>query len=426
MKKNINDKNRNLYDFDLENEKTKDKKKSSYVKNKKSKHSKVTPKEIEREAKTKQKEIEQREKKIQKEAEQRRKAKQKETQQKEKQKKKIIEQNEKRKELKAKAEKKTKEKTASNVDSDNEIIIGVTRYPEPSKVENKKKKKSKKEQQHNKGKQINNRKNNSVEKGLVKSKQLNEFENVKKTKKNKNIKKVLKWTSLIVIVIGIVVFAMLSPIFNIEKIAVSGNSVVTAEELISLSRVETGENIFRINKKEIQKSIKQNGYVENVTIKRKLPSTIEISIEERQASFMIQYGSGYVYINNQGYILEINNAKKQIPILSGVKTPNEQFVEANRLNETDLKKLGTVLKIMSVAQVNDIAELITTIDISDDSDYKLYFDTEKKQAYLGDCSDLETRMLYLTAILKNEAGKAGEIFVNMNLNIENAFFRESV
>lgn len=426
MKKNINDKNRNLYDFDLENEKTKDKKKSGYAKNKKSKHSKVTPKEIEREAKAKQKEIEQREKKIQKEAEQRRTAKQKEIQQKEKQKKKIIEQNEKRKELKAKAEKKTKEKTASKVDSDNEIIIGVTRYPEPSKVENKKKKKSKKEQPHNKGKQINNKKGNPVEKGLVKSKQLNEFENVKKTKKNKNIKKVLKWTSLIVIVIGIVVFAMLSPIFNIEKIAVSGNSVVTAEELISLSGVETGENIFRINKKEIQKSIKQNGYVENVTIKRKLPSTIEISIEERQASFMIQYGSGYVYINNQGYILEINNAKKQIPILSGVETPNEQFVEANRLNETDLKKLGTVLKIMSVAQVNDIAELITTIDISDDSDYKLYFDAEKKQAYLGDCSDLETRMLYLTAILKNEAGKAGEIFVNMNLNVENAFFRESV
>lgn len=420
MKKNINDKNRNLYDFDLENErnkKTKDKKKNNYEKNKKSKHSKISQKEIEREEKAKQKEIEQIEKKKQKEAEQKRK---------EKQKKKSIEQNKKIKKLKIKEEKKTNEQTTSKIDSDNEIIIGVTRYPEPSKVENKKKKKGKSKLHYNKRKQINNKKNNQLEKGLIKSKQLNEFENIKKPKKNKNIKKALKWTSLAVIMIGIAVFAMLSPIFNIEKVIVLGNSVVQTDALISSSGIETGENIFRINKKEIEKKIKQNGYVENVTIKRSLPSTIEISIEERQASFMVQYGSGYVYINNQGYILEINNAKKQIPILLGVETPSEQFGEANRLNEADLKKLGTVLKIMSVAQVNDIAELITTIDISDESDYKLGFDSEKKQAYLGDCSDLETRILYLTAILKNEAGKAGEIFVNMNLNVENAFFRESV
>ena len=59
-------------------------------------------------------------------------------------------------------------------------------------------------------------------------------------------------------------------------------------------------------------------------------------------------------------------------------------------------------------------------------DYKLFFDTEQKEAYLGDCSDLETRMLYLTAILRSESGKPGEIFVNMNLNQDNVFFRESV
>ena len=56
----------------------------------------------------------------------------------------------------------------------------------------------------------------------------------------------------------------------------------------------------------------------------------------------------------------------------------------------------------------------------------MYFDSEQKIAYLGDCSDLETRMLYLAAILEKEKGNPGEIFVNINLNTDDAFFRESV
>ena len=313
---------------------------------------------------------------------------------------------------KIKTKKQETKKASSHVNPDNEIIIGVTIYPEDKKTQKKNTKKTK-EKNNNKNNKINKTKKEVIEK-------------VEPQKKKRNVTKIIKWTSLVIIIIGICTFAMLSPIFNINSIIVTGNSTVSTEEIISLSGITTGENIFRINKKDIRNNIKKNGYIEDLTIKRSLPNKIEISVEERQTSFIIQYGSGYVYINNQGYILEINSEKKELPIILGIKTPSEQLVEASRLNEEDLKKLGTVLKIMSVAEVNDIANLITTIDITDDSDYKLYFDSEQKEAYLGDCSDLETRMLYLTAILKSESGTPGEIFVNMNLNTDNAFFRESV
>ena len=81
---------------------------------------------------------------------------------------------------------------------------------------------------------------------------------------------------------------------------------------------------------------------------------------------------------------------------------------------------------MDVGNNNGIASLITSIDISNENNYKLYLETEKKTAYLGDCTNLETRMLYLVAIINNEKNVAGEAFIDMNLNSENAFFRESV
>ena len=67
------------------------------------------------------------------------------------------------------------------------------------------------------------------------------------------------------------------------------------------------------------KNIKQNPYVENVIIKRKLPDTIEITIEEKQKSYMLQFVNGYVYINTQGYILEISENKLELPIIKTKK-----------------------------------------------------------------------------------------------------------
>ena len=219
---------------------------------------------------------------------------------------------------------------------------------------------------------------------------------------------------------------MISPIFNISEIKVSGNQAITQDKVVFLSDIKIGENLFRINKREIISNIKQNGYIESVIIKRKIPNKVEINIVERHINFIIECGSGYAYVNNQGYILEVNSEKYDAPILLGITTPVEKIVEANRLNSEDLKKLGIVLKIVNICKVNDISELITSIDISDSNNYTLYFENEKKVAYLGDCSDLETRILYLAAMLKSEEGNAGEIFVNMNLNKENAFFRKEV
>lgn len=349
----------------------------------------------------------------------------------------------KRKNKKKKENKKNNKKQESNHLNENEIIIGVTVHPEDkknNKIKNKKDKTIIKKQKTN---------NKDTKKISKKSKKIilnNNFEEIDSEKEieNKNLKKrkkesnhvnkekprkrlkLLKWTSILVVLFIGLIFLLLSPIFNLNNIIVNGNDKISKSSIVDLSKLNNGENIFRINKKQIINSIKENGYIESVKIKRVLPDEIEINVTERTATFMIEYGTGYVYINNQGYILEMSNNKIDLPIIAGISTPSDEIIEANRLNNNDLEKLNIVLKIMSVAEINNIKSLITNIDISDDNDYKVTFGSAGKVAYLGDCSNIETRMLYVAAILTNEEGKSGEIFVNMNLNSENPFFRESV
>lgn len=246
-------------------------------------------------------------------------------------------------------------------------------------------------------------------------------------KRNRKVKTLIKLILLLAVIVGLIIYLMLSPIFNIKNINVEGNESISSEQIISLSKVQKETNLFKVSNKDTTASIKENPYVKSVEIRRTLPDTITFVITERIATYMLEYGGSYAYIDNQGYILEISaNTKEGLAKIAGYETVQDEIVPGNRLCENDLEKLNTVLRITASAKTNQFDSLITSINIEDSNNYTLYLDTEQKTVYLGDCTNLDTRMLYVKAILDKEKGIAGEIFVNMNLNEKYPFFRQKV
>ena len=259
----------------------------------------------------------------------------------------------------------------------------------------------------------------------VKKKISQEQADIKKYNK-KNFFKNAKYFAFITLFITLIIVTMFSPIFNIKNITIIGNEKITQSEILSLSGIQVGENTYKISKGKVKEKIKENAYIEDVIIKRKLPSQIEISIQERKTAFMIEYGASYVYINEQGYILEITAEKMQLPILQGVQTKSEEFIIGNRLENSDLQKMNTVLRIMEIAQSNEISNLITRIDIEDEKNYIITFEEKGKTAYIGDNSNLNTKILSIKAILEKTEGISGDILVNVDLNNEYPIFRQKV
>lgn len=219
---------------------------------------------------------------------------------------------------------------------------------------------------------------------------------------------------------------MLSPFFNIKEINVQGIERLTKEEIISLSRIELNENTFKVQTSETQKLIKQNAYVDNVYVKRKFPDKIEIQVIERKPTFMILFGNAYVYLNNQGYLLEVAKNPLEIPAIVGFLTPENEIHEGNRLCSEDLQRLDQVLQIMKSAESNGIKDLITKINIHDKQDYILELKSEKKTVHIGNTTNLSTKMLYVDSILNENKGIEGEIFVNTDLNNKGAIFRKKI
>ncbi len=250
---------------------------------------------------------------------------------------------------------------------------------------------------------------------------------IKRKKKIKKIKFVLKIILLIAIISGGVAFALTSPMFNITNIQVSGNNIVSTDTVISLSQLKKDENIFRFNSSQTINNIKENPYIESVSINRKIPSTVAINITERIPTYSVDFMEKYAYIDMQGYILEISDDSKNLPIIHGISTAEDQVVPGNRLNDADLEKLEDVIKIMDAVKQNNLEGEVKSIDISKKNEYTLDLETEGKKVHIGDSSNLSNKMLYVVAILEQEKENEGDIFVNGDLNNNfKPYFRQKI
>ncbi len=305
----------------------------------------------------------------------------------------------------------------NQINLNDEIIIGLSKSSKNKSAKVNNNKPMKKSKDNKKNKKISNDINKN---DMKKKKTIN-------TRKKKIILRSIKITlTIIILLVGLIVFFK-SSVFNIKKINVSieNNKILTESQIMNLSTVNIGQNMYSINKKQIIDSIKSDPYVESVKIKRSWPSTLKIEIEERAVRFQLEYNGEYIYIDNQGYILEKSYEKNDTFLVSGYSTT--ELTYGNRLDVKDLEKLSDVIQIMQEFKNNDLDSKITKIDIEDDDNYKIYFDELGKIVHLGDTTSINDKMAYIKKILEVESNYEGEIFVNVNLNNgEYPYFREKV
>ena len=303
--------------------------------------------------------------------------------------------------------------------NDDEIIIGLNRDSTP-----------KKNKKHRRKKKRDKRREQELQKAQMKERQVANDATSRKTKDkpNRKPKKSSKFFKMFLTtwVLALVFFVLMNlDICKIQNIELVNAGVVTLEQVKELADFEQYNNLFSLNTIKIEEDIKKNAYVEDVKVSRKFPNTVKITIKERTPRYMLQVADSYVYINNQGYMLDISvNRIEGIPIILGFKTDLSNAQPGNRLDLEDLKQMDQIIKIVETANINDIGSYITKIDVSDDRNYILVLEGERKTVYLGDCSNLNTRMLYLSGILTQTKNLAGEIFLNMDLNTEDAYFIE--
>ncbi len=140
-------------------------------------------------------------------------------------------------------------------------------------------------------------------------------------------------TWLLALVIGVVVgfgfyrFAHYlvteSRMFTLQKIEVEGNRYVATDEILQKARIKMGTRLFQIAPDSIVERVRQIPYFRGVSVSRMLPSTLIISVQERQPVAYLVDGRTYM-VDEEGKILlkKPGMNLEGLPLITGLSVKN--------------------------------------------------------------------------------------------------------
>lgn len=241
----------------------------------------------------------------------------------------------------------------------------------------------------------------------------------KRVRRNKMKRKFLLVCFLLFIVIMILLYA---PFMQVKMINCTGNIYVSTEEILAASKICKGNNIFRINKNKAIDLIEDISYIKSVKIDKRLPSTINIIVEECKLSAYILSNKEYIYLDETGKVLQISDAPPtgSVPVVTGVKVTKSEVNEIIGLkNENQLEALKNILLSISESKFNG---LITLIDVTKPDNTKFILNNTL-EIILGNTDNLDYKINFMAAGAYDSLGstRAGTLDVSYG---SSAVFKE--
>lgn len=94
-----------------------------------------------------------------------------------------------------------------------------------------------------------------------------------------------------------------SSLFDVSNVYVEGADSVSASEVLELSGIKAGENIFSFKASAAEKAIKTIPMVKNASVVRVYPSNVKIIITERTAVMAFSVNNRYYALDDEGMVL---------------------------------------------------------------------------------------------------------------------------
>ena len=235
-----------------------------------------------------------------------------------------------------------------------------------------------------------------------------------KKKKHINIGLII----IIVFILMLSFYILNTRIFIIRNIDVEGNYYLSKKNILTLSGIHTGTNIFAVDMDKHKGNLRRNPYIKDITIRRVLPNSIIIEVDERNEVAIIPYNGVYLHIDEDGYVMEVSKEypDNKLPVLSGIKIKN---FYAGKYLDTDKKAVyDKSLVILKSLKDNNMDDLISEVRINGEkisliSAGGLIIDFNAEE-------NIDYRLSFLKNVLIDLMGKKNEngyIIVNDSGNI---------
>ena len=206
----------------------------------------------------------------------------------------------------------------------------------------------------------------------------------------------------IVVVFGFMVYAgwrgaslvMAAPALQISRITVRGNERLATGEVLALVAGLQRRNILTVELDTWRARLKSSPWVEDATLRRVLPSTVDIVVRERRPMGIGRVANGLYLVDGRGVIVDEfgpNYADLDLPVIDGLASVPREGGPA-----IDEAKAFLAARLIVALQARpDLAAKVSQIDVSDAHDAVVILDGDTAMLRLGEDDFVERLQDYI-------------------------------
>ena len=152
-------------------------------------------------------------------------------------------------------------------------------------------------------------------------------------------------------------FFVYVPFFTLSEIKLVGAKYLTQEDIMKIGDIYMGEQLFRLETDVVQSRLSKDLRIEEVTVRRHLPHTLEITIKERRPLATIVCDYGYLDLDRNGVIIDSYKSLKtmQIPMINGAAVHDLYIGDA--VEDEYVKKILDFLQRLNEETLNHLSEI---------------------------------------------------------------------
>ena len=160
---------------------------------------------------------------------------------------------------------------------------------------------------------------------------------------------------------GLYLVVFLGDTFAVRRIIVDGEwRALSAQGLAELSGVKEGDNLFWISVGEVHRRLRSDPWVKATAVRRRLPDTLWIYVEEYVPAAILASGGGLVYVDGAGVPFKRVEASdnKDYPVLTGIEPGEDATLsdgDAARVRE--MLALLDLFRTTALGKERDVAEI---------------------------------------------------------------------
>jgi len=176
-------------------------------------------------------------------------------------------------------------------------------------------------------------------------------------RRRRSSRRLFKGIIFLVVSAAVLGFFVYVPFFTLSELKLVGAKYLTQEDILKAGNIYMGEPMFKLETDVVQNRLSKDLRIEEVSVRRHLPHTLEIKIKERRPLATVNCNYGYLDLDRNAVVIDSYKSLKtmKIPMITGAAvhdlyigdTVEDELVKQildflQRLDEETLNRLSEV------------------------------------------------------------------------------------